>query len=1126
MDRITTSAEDRDDRYSVIVVGSGYGASVAASRLARAGQRVAVFERGREILPGDYPDTMIEAARAMQVDSVRGHVGDRSSLFSFHIGEDISVLSGCGLGGTSLINAGVSLEADPRVFDEGWPQALKDDVDGGLRAGLERARSMLGANPLPQSEAPAKLAALQRVGTALGHEARRAPINVTFTPTRNHAGVDQPACSGCGDCVSGCNEGAKNTLLMNYLPDAKRHGAHIFTEVDVRHVERVGDHWAVTIRPLGTDRDKFDDADDIIVRADVVVLGAGVLGSTEILLRSAARGLGVSDQLGTRFSGNGDVLGFSYAGTDPAHGVGHGAQPAGGRAPVGPTITGVIDVRDDFLPHSMIIEEGSVPGAIASLLPVALATGAAVEDVETHAVSGLLGGAYDGPVDRTLTFLVMGHDDSGGRIGLDDSDRLRIMWHDVGEQPNVKQSNAMLQQASEALGGKYVANPTWSEDQDHPLVTVHPLGGCPMAENAAGGVVDHRGRVFAGSTGTEVHDGLYVMDAAVIPRSLGVNPLLTITALAERASLLLAEERGWTVDLDHVALEPTPPAIVEELEFTERMHGWIAAPAAAGSATAGADYHGAADAGERAGTAFSFLLTIVAEDVHRFLEDPALAAAAFGTVDAPVLDALPLTVAGGEFRLFAPVDQPDVQHMVYRLPLAADDGREWFAVGHKVIDQGRLRDLWHDTTTLFVDVHEGTDDSGPIAYRGILRISIGDFSHQLRTMTVRNARTESQRLSLLAKFGGMFAGNLFDHYGGVFGALTPLDPDAAPREKRRLRCGDPEVHHVTTADNVELQLLRYRGGDRGPVVLVHGMGASSRLFTIDTIETNLTEYLWEQGFDVWLLDWRGSILVPASQGTFDADKCARYDYPAASQKILELTGTDGLHWIAHCVGSITFFMSLLQGLQNVKSVVALQVATHPIPPLITRLKCGLHVPDVLDFLGIDSLTAETYGAGLGDRAFNAALRLTPGLPKGERCSSAVCLRCTFLYSLCWRHANLNTETHDAIHEMMGIANMEMMSHLARCAIHGKLLDGKGGDTYLPHFDRLSMPITLIQGEDNQVWRLTATETTYEKLVDQFGPENYRRHVVPNYGHLDTVFGKNAVHDTYPLMLDHLNRALA
>ena len=1105
----------------MIVIGSGYGASVAASRLARAGQRVCVFERGREILPGDYPDTMNEARQQVQVDSKRGRLGDPRSLFSFHVGDDISVLSGCGLGGTSLINANVALEADPRVFADGWPAALRADLAGRFQEGLTRARTMLGTNELDPSETPAKLRALQTVGEALGHPARRAPINVTFTATRNAAGVDQPACTGCGDCVTGCNEGAKNTLLMNYLPDAQRHGASIFTEVDVRHVARAGDRWAVTIRPLGTGRDHFDDADDLIVTADVVVLGAGSLGSTEILLRSQARGLEVSGTLGTHFSGNGDVVGFAYAGRDPVHGVGNGSRPAGTGPEVGPTITGVIDLRDDeFLPHSLIVEEGSVPGAIAAIFPVALASAAAGQGEETDAVSGVLGGAYDGPADRTTTFLVMGHDDAGGKLTLDQDERLRILWDGAGDQPNVKQAGHVLGQAGDALGARYLANPIWSEDQDHPLVTVHPLGGCPMAEDAGRGVVDDRGRVFAGNHGTAVHDGLYVMDASVIPRSLGVNPLLTITALAERASVLLAEDRGWTIDLRHEAPAAQRPPDREVLEFTERMSGWIA-PLGTDAAL---DYDAAAAAGEKTGDEFSFLLTIVVDDVTRFLDDPARPADAYGTVTAPALDAEQLTVARGEFRLFSPVDQPDVQHMVYRLPLAADDGREWFAVGHKVIDRGRLRDVWHDTTTLFVDVHVGPNDTTPVVFRGVLRISVRDFAHQLRTMEVRNARTESQRLALIARFGATFAGNLFDHYGGVFGALTALDPDAPPRVKRRLRCGDPEIHMVTTDDGVELQLLRYRGGDRGPVVLVHGMGASSRLFTIDTIDTNLTEYLWDQGFDVWLLDWRGSILVPASQGSFDADECARYDYPAASKRILELTGADGLHWIAHCVGSITFFMSLLGGLEAVKSVVALQVAAHPIPPFMTRLKIGLHVPDVLDAIGIDTLTAETYGKTLGDRAFDAALRLTPGLPEGERCSSAVCLRCTFLYSLCWRHVNLNTATHEAIHEMMGIANMEMMSHLAKCAKAGKVVDEHGKNTYLPHFDRLSMPITLIQGEQNQVWRVAATETTYKQLVERFGPERYRHHVIPGYGHLDCVFGRNAVHDTYPQMLDHLDRA--
>jgi cholesterol oxidase len=1120
---IASGIEDLADHYTVVVVGSGYGASVAASRLARAGKSVCVLERGREILPGDYPDTPLEARAQMQWTTAHGRHGDPSALYAFHVGTDINVLSGCGLGGTSLINANVSLEADPRVFARGWPEALRADVDHGLADGVARALEMLGAAPLPETRMPAKLVALGTAAAALDLKATRPRINVTFEGDVNAAGVEQAACTGCGDCVTGCNVGAKNTLLMNYLPDARRHDARIVTEVDVSHIEREGDRWSVAFRPLGVDREDFDGDAEMRVTADVVVLGAGSLGSTEILLRSAEQGLSLSPALGTHFSGNGDVLGFAYAGTDPVHGVGHGDRPATGREWVGPTITGLVDVRAEDVDDSFVIEEGAIPGAIASIVPGTFAVAASLQHLESDLPAALTGGAYRGPVDRSSTFLVMGHDDAGGRMALDAAGQLRIDWPDAGGQPNIKRASDALHVASTGLGGRFVANPVWAEDQDRPLVTVHPLGGCPMGEDAATGVVDHRSRVFAGATGTAVHDGLYVMDASIVPRSLGVNPLLTITGLAERATAMLAADRGWTISYDGVAPAPAAETPSETLRFTERMAGFVAPPSGVGSLPE--DHVAAAEAGEAAGTSAEFLLTIVAEDVVRFLDDPARPAVAAGTVTVPALHDEPLTVTRGVFNLFAPdADRPDVQHMIYRLPLAADDGRRWFLSGVKVIDRGRLRSLWHDTTTLYVDIHRD-DESGPVVYRGVLRIGVGDFTDQLRSMTVEHATSESQRLRLLARFGAMFAGNLWDHYGGIFGGLSALDRDAPPRVKRPLRCGVPEVHAVETDDGVELQLLRYRGGDRGPVVLVHGMGACSGLFTIDTIDTNLTEYLWEEGFDVWLLDWRGSILIPASSTSFDADECARYDYPAASKKIMELTGADGLHWIAHCVGSITFFMSLLGGLEDVKSVVALQVAAHTIPPMSTTIKCALHVPSVLQALGMKALSAETYDEGFSDRAFNQALRLTP-LDGEERCSSAVCLRCTFLYSLCWRHANLNAATHDAIHEMMGVANLEMMEHLARCASHKRVVDMHGDDTYLPHLDRLSMPITLIQGEDNQVWRLKATETTYEALVEQFGEEHrdrYHRVVIPGYGHLDTVFGKNAVHDTYPAMLEHLAR---
>ena len=184
---------------------------------------------------------------------------------------------------------------------------------------------------------------------------------------------------------------------MNYLPDAVRHGAQVFTEVDVRHVTRAGNRWAVTIRPLDGGREAFGHAADIVIAADVVVLGAGALGSTEILLRSAARGLPLSGALGTHFSGNGDVLGFSYAGREAVHGVGHGDRPRTGREWVGPTITGVIDVHADDVDDSFVIEEGSIPGAIASLVPTAFAAAASMQHLDADLPSALGRGAVRRP---------------------------------------------------------------------------------------------------------------------------------------------------------------------------------------------------------------------------------------------------------------------------------------------------------------------------------------------------------------------------------------------------------------------------------------------------------------------------------------------------------------------------------------------------------------------------------------------------------------------------------------------------------------------------------------------------------------------------------------------------------
>src|SRR5256885_332726 len=112
MRRLSKSIGDLKDRYDVIVVGSGYGGGVAASRLARAGKRVAVLERGREVLTGSFPNRFPDLKNEMQVRGKRMHTGPSSALFDVRLGEDMHVLIGCGLGGGSLINAGVALRPD------------------------------------------------------------------------------------------------------------------------------------------------------------------------------------------------------------------------------------------------------------------------------------------------------------------------------------------------------------------------------------------------------------------------------------------------------------------------------------------------------------------------------------------------------------------------------------------------------------------------------------------------------------------------------------------------------------------------------------------------------------------------------------------------------------------------------------------------------------------------------------------------------------------------------------------------------------------------------------------------------------------------------------------------------
>jgi len=265
------------------------------------------------------------------------------------------------------------------------------------------------------------------------------------------------------------------------------------------------------------------------VTARMVILAAGTLGTNEILLRSRERnGLVLSDWLGKGFSANGNNLWL----VDYQHGDPTVATNSAGvcvvlgtpRAPVGPSIQGIVDFRRSNRPlvGHVVFEDLAHPSALA-------------DGVGALAVADL---------NRAITLLACGHDTAEGEIRLE-NDEAAVRWPGYNSQACRAEMATLIAQYASVYGG---SGAPFAPGEN---TTAHPLGGCRMAATAADGVVNHRGEVFEATPardGLAVQPGLYVADASIIPTALGNNPLLTITALAERiADLMLRDPRNATL---------------------------------------------------------------------------------------------------------------------------------------------------------------------------------------------------------------------------------------------------------------------------------------------------------------------------------------------------------------------------------------------------------------------------------------------------------------------------------------------------------------------------------------------------------------------------------------------------
>jgi cholesterol oxidase len=522
--------------FDTIIIGSGFGGAVTALRLAEAGMRVLVLERGRRWDKDNFPrepgDPWLWSHAQPERDN--GWL----DLRLFH---NMTVAQGAAVGGGSHIYANVSVEAPQSVFAAGWPPEITYAT---LKPFYDRVADVMEVNPVPAGQWTKRMQLVRDAAVAAGYADRFRAIDVAirFDPdwtyekdfakgeagskwSPNKHGATQGTCVHLGTCDIGCKVMARNTLDLNYLYLAEnKHHAEVRALHLVDQVEPVAGGWRVHFERLENGQ-RIAGSED----GASVVVAAGSLGSTELLLRN--RDIhktlpNVSPFLGHNWSSNGDFLTPTFyedREIDPGQ---------------GPTIAAVIDFEDrSYRGQQFWVQDGGIPNLATAYLAQK------ADDPGTSRKMKLVLEAVQHFVDRSdptrklMPWFAQGVDAGNGQLSLTkpgfftSGGELTLDWDAAASVPVIEAIIAMHKELAAKTGGTAIVPPTWT--LFHDLITPHPLGGCGMGNDPSNGVVNHRGEVFG-------HPGLYVIDGAIVPRPLGVNPSRTIAALAERCAGMIA----------------------------------------------------------------------------------------------------------------------------------------------------------------------------------------------------------------------------------------------------------------------------------------------------------------------------------------------------------------------------------------------------------------------------------------------------------------------------------------------------------------------------------------------------------------------------------------------------------
>lgn len=521
--------------YDVVIVGSGFGGGITACRLAEAGRSVCVLERGKRWSNTDFPRSPGEVARAFWRDN------ESHGFLDYRVFRHIDVIQGSGVGGGSLHYFNVHLRTPADIFARSpWPKQVDRPV---LDPYYSLAEEMLGSKPLcpPQGrELPLRTQAFREAAAAGGRQAELVPIGVHTGPDRQnpHSGIPQSTCDYSGDCLLGCDLHAKNTVDITYIGAAQRSGAEVFPLHRAEKIEaHDGNRYRVHFSRLDPHNPRSSEPG--VVTGKLVILAAGTLGTTELLLRcrDLHRTLPhLGPALGSRFSANGDYLFAATLDSDRSIDPG-----------VGPSITIGLDcstpnnrifVEDLGFPESfMWMLEGAIPNErhLRSLFRALKSYVLAMLGVEDGRIAFEADRLFrGGETTRMLPYLVMGTDASDGQLTLRDG-CIDVLWSPDSSRKLFSEIEQALKVLSAGLRGRYESSLLWRWPLRKSL-TAHPLGGCPMGDSQDSSVVRHQGEVWR-------YPNLYVADGSAIPSALSVNPSLTISALAERVACWIIHGR-------------------------------------------------------------------------------------------------------------------------------------------------------------------------------------------------------------------------------------------------------------------------------------------------------------------------------------------------------------------------------------------------------------------------------------------------------------------------------------------------------------------------------------------------------------------------------------------------------